>query len=161
MQALNRQKDRIDFSDAEEIRVRDKSPFLRDYPDPFSEYVRDRNGIANKTKESYQAGIDFLREQSIADLRIHMIRKSDVETVQFPKAYAGSTVNRALRTLRRALNLAVELELMSKCPKFKLVEEYQRKQTISGEMEETITHQESWLSRSCWIAGLDRLRSSH
>ena len=126
------------IKDGDEIQIKDKSPFLRDYLDTFSEYVRDRNGMANKTKEYYQAGVNFLREQSIADLRIHMIRKSDVETMQFPKDYAGSTINRVLRTLRRSLNSAVELDLITKCPKIKLVEEHQRKQTISGEMEETI-----------------------
>src|ERR1035437_7104725 len=80
------------IKDGDTIQVKDKSPFLREYLDTFAEYTLARNGMADKTKEYYKAGIDFLRTQPIADVRIHMIRTSDIETISFPKDYSGSTI---------------------------------------------------------------------
>lgn len=122
----------------EEQLVKDKSPYLETYLATFSSYIAKNNKMAAKTKEYYQAGIEFLKKQPIAKIRLHMIRPTDIETIQFPKEYAGSTINRVLRTLRRVLNVAAENDVIAKCPKVKLVREHQRQKTISPDLADTI-----------------------
>lgn len=45
-------------------------------------YVEKHNGIAASTKDYYQAGIEYLMKQPIADMRLHMIQKEDDQPLQ-------------------------------------------------------------------------------
>lgn len=136
----------------ETIQIKDKSPFLRDYLDTFRHYILSHNSITPKTKEYYVAGIAFLASQPISDLRIHLIRTSDVETIQFPKTYSGSTINRVLRTLHRALNAAMDADLIARPPKGTNANRSSH-QPWNRQFWKTSHHPANWRLPSCSTVG--------
>jgi integrase len=85
------------------------------------------------TKRYYQNGWRLLRETSVAEQRLDLIRTPDAEILRFPGG--GSNANCALRTLRRILSLAREWELLPKAPRIKLLQEEQRSAIFTAAQE--------------------------
>jgi hypothetical protein len=72
----------------------------------------------------------------MAEMRIDAIKTPHVDCIRI--AGSASTHNCGLRTLRRMLNIAIELDLISKVPKFGLREERKRTELIEPATEEKI-----------------------
>ena len=114
---------------------RQKSPALRDYAKDFLAHI-EKTRLADKTKEGYRYGWSLLQARAIAGVRVDAITTSDTQAIGIPGS--GSTVNCALRTLRRMLNLAAEKDMIVKVPKIHLVEENQRERLVESSEEAVI-----------------------
>lgn len=118
-----------------ERKIGQKAPVLRDYAVSFLGYI-EKTRLADETKRYYKNGWRMLGSRPIAGMRIDSITKSDVEVLGIPGS--GSTVNCALRTLKRMLKLAEEKDLISKVPRIHLVEENMREALIDAQVEAVI-----------------------
>lgn len=76
------------------------------------------------TKDYYRLGWRLLQRQPVAEMRLDAIRTPHIEAVQIEGS--PSTHNCALRTLRRMLHVAVDLDILPKVPKFSLLSEHRR-----------------------------------
>ena len=85
------------------------------------------------TKRYYQNGWRMLQGTSIAEQRINGIKSVHAAQVDFPGS--GSNANCALRTLRRMLSLAQDLEHIASVPKIKLRKGRERSATFTPELE--------------------------
>jgi integrase/recombinase XerD len=86
--------------------------------------------LSDKSKLYYQGGWKLLQaaviedETRLEDLRLDHITTTLADALEIP--HSGSNQNMALRTLRRALSLALEKKLITVAPKVKLRYENQR-----------------------------------
>ena len=75
------------------------------------------------------------------------IRTPHIETIKVKGS--ASNHNCALRTLRRMLHIAVDLDIIPKVPKFSSLEENKRTQLITPQIEEKIAAELSTRTRNC------------
>lgn len=115
--------------------IHNKAPYLRDYAVTFLDFVA-KTRLSDKTKEYYRNGWRLLEKEDISGMRIDAIKRSTTQILSIPGS--GSTVNCALRTLRRMLSLAVENELIIKRPRITMVEEVERKRLVEAVEESLI-----------------------
>lgn len=88
------------------------------------------------TKEYYRLGWRLLQGQPVAEMRLDGIRAPHIEAIRVEGS--PSTHNCALRTLRRMLHVAVDLDVLPKVPKFSLLSEHRRDQLITPDIEQRI-----------------------
>ena len=104
------------------IRERKPAPVLRDFlNDDFLTYVETKHALKVGTVEYYSGGVKMLLKSSLASLRLD--RVTDQGAQQFAARLShlsASRINCGLRTLRRALNLAVEWARLEKPVKIAL-----------------------------------------
>ena len=99
----------------------------------FLPYVQNSQLDAD-TKRYYHNGWRMLQGTSVAEQRIDSIKAAHVAQMNFPGS--GSNANCAIRTLRRMLSLAQELEYLESVPKLKLRKEKERSATFTSELEQ-------------------------
>jgi integrase len=110
-----------------------RTPTLRQFAEKHFLPFVEGNSTASTTKDYYRLGWQDLANQPLADQQLDAIRKPHVEVIQI--AGSNSTHNRGLRTLRRIFNVAFELDILPKVPKFSLLEEEGRSQLITTDIE--------------------------
>jgi integrase len=121
------------------IRERKPAPVLRSYlGDDFQPYVETKHAEKPGTVEYYKDGVKMLLKSGLAPLRLDQI--TDQGAQQFAARLghlSASRINCGLRTLRRALNLAVEWGKLSTPAKIKLAQgERMRDRVLTeGEMQ--------------------------
>lgn len=132
--------------------IRKRAPVLREYAKGFLEYV-EKTRLSDNTKKYYRDGWRLMEGQNIAGLRIDRITKADAETIQVPGS--GSSLNCALRTLKRILSLAEEKGLVSRIPKIRLAEEVQRDRVVEAVEELLILAEATPLLRDAYLLVAD------
>jgi len=104
------------------IRERKPAPFLRNFLEAeFHPYVETTHRAKPGTVEYYKDGITMLLKSDMASLRLDQI--TDQNAQQFAsrlKHLSASRINCGLRTLRRALRLAVDWGKLQAKPKIQL-----------------------------------------
>ncbi len=101
--------------------------------DEFLPYTEGRFKESPKTLDYYTLGVKMLDESHLAKLRLDEINSQHAMSFATKlRRYSASTVNRGLRTLRRALRLAEEWERINRAPKIELAKgEIQRERHIT------------------------------
>ena len=86
------------------------------------------------TMTYYKYGIDYLLSDELCKLPLDQITDQNAkEFAAQRKQQSASTINCGIRTLRRALNLAVEWKILDRAPKIRLLKgERQRERVLSG-----------------------------
>jgi integrase len=116
------------------VRSNGPSPTLREFVETqFLPLTEANTDISEETKDYYRLGWRAIEDQDLANQRIDAIRAPHIRTLKVEGAAA--TYNRSLRTLRRILNIAVELDILMKVPSFSLREEQKREQLITADIE--------------------------
>jgi integrase len=110
------------------------APTLREFlQKEFLPFVQTKSKTKPKTAEYYEYGAKRLLRMSFADLRLNEI--TDQHSGYFASknaALSASTINSGLRTLRRALFLAVQWGRLEKMPKITLAKgERQRERVLT------------------------------
>lgn len=116
-----------------------KAPRLAEFAAQFLSYVDacEESGRLDKdTRRTYRNGWRLLQSTAIAGTRLDRIRTSDADMLSFPGS--ASNANQALRTLRRILSYAHELDIVGKVPLIRLREEQQREHIIEPWQEELL-----------------------
>jgi len=121
-----------------EVGIREKkaAPVLREFlKSDFVPYAETRHIAKPRTLRYYTQGTDMLLDSSMAALQIDQI--SDQQAQRFAAEYgrlSPSGINRGLRTLRRALNLAYQWGQLEKPAKISLAKgERQRDRVLTDE----------------------------
>lgn len=102
---------------------------LRQFSPEFLSWVDHTHTLERKSQEYYHHGIDLLLKSHLSEIRLDRITNHLCETVSFPGGAANA--NTALRTLRRLLNKAIELDVIQKSPKIKTRKEWGRSVAMS------------------------------
>lgn len=132
-------------------------PALRDFIKDYLKFVEASREIRPATKTYYTSGTQYLLASQIADRRMNAISSQD--TVQLSvelSTKSASTLNCALRTLRRILFLAREWRIISEVPPLHLATgENQRKRVLSPAEQEAYLAQCSprWRDAATIILG--------
>jgi integrase len=85
------------------------------------------------TKRYYQNGWRMLQVTSISEQRIDAVKSVHAAQLEFPGS--GSNANCALRTLRRMLSLARDMDYLESVPRIKLKKENERSATFTPDLE--------------------------
>jgi integrase len=110
------------------------SPRLQAFADEhFLPFIKNSQ-LDPDSKRYYQNGWRMLKSSPIADRSIASIKAAHAAMLEFPGS--GSNANCALRTLRRMLSLARDLEHVASVPKIKLRKEKERSATFTAELEQ-------------------------
>lgn len=109
-----------------------KAPMLQDFAIRFLDWV-ETTSLESKTKTYYQTGWRLLSITAVSKMKLNCITGDDACTLRFPAS--ASNANCALRTLRRMLHKAEEWKLIFRAPKFKLVKEHGRSQSLDASIE--------------------------
>lgn len=112
------------------------APTLHELKGRFLEYVDNSNRLEGKSCQYYRHGMALLDGQPILQMRIDRITTEDIEMIRV--GGSPSNLNCALRSLRRALNLAINWRLLAKAPRIHLVEENRRSDMIEPDAEEKL-----------------------
>lgn len=102
---------------------------LKQFAPEFLSWVDNTHNLEAKSQDYYHHGVDLLLKSHLASIRLDRITNHACETVSFPGGAANA--NTALRTLRRLLNKAVELEQIVKAPRIALRKEWGRSIAMS------------------------------
>jgi hypothetical protein len=130
-----------------EVGIREKkpAPFLKEFlKDDFLPFAKMKRALKPLTYRYYKQGTDMLLKSAMTGLRLDEL--TDQHAQGFAAKYSSmsaSGINRGLRTLRRALNLAYQWKKLERAVKVGLAEgEHQR--------DRVLTDQESdaYISRS-------------
>jgi integrase len=109
--------------------------------------------ITENTKRCYRFGVQLLRSQKIAGMRLGDIRPVHIDTIQTPGG--PSTANTLLRTLRRIFHVAQDLDLLGRIPRFTLRKEKKRERLVDPSVEAKVRSViERSKRRGCLNAGL-------
>ena len=101
----------------------------------FLPFTRSKFQSKPKTLEYYSYGVRSLLASSFANLRLDEITDQHARQYEVQNsALSPSTVNRGLRTLRRALSLAVDWGMLARMPKIILAKgERQRERVLTSD----------------------------
>jgi integrase len=118
------------------IREKKRMPALSEFlKKDFLPYVMTAHSAKPRTAEYYDDGVKMLLKSDLAAIPIDQLNGQQVE--KFKVEYARlspSGINCGLRTLRRALNLALEWDQLQRQVKIRLAEnEHQRDRVLSAE----------------------------
>jgi integrase len=121
------------------IREKKRVPALSEFlKKDFLPYVITAHSAKPRTAEYYDDGVKMLLKSGLAAIPIDQLNGQQVE--KFKVEYARlspSGINCGLRTLRRALNLALEWDQLQRQVKIRLAEnEHQRERVLSAEEAE-------------------------
>lgn len=110
-------------------------PTLREFLERFREYAKTKHKAKPATVRYYSQGCDMLEKSTLADRRLDEL--SDQHAVQFAAEHfklSPSGINRGLRTLRRALNLAFQWNKLNRPVRVHLAEgENQRTRVLTDD----------------------------
>lgn len=95
----------------------------------FLDWVDHTHSLEPKSQQYYHHGVDLLLKTHLASVALERISNHLCETVSFPGGAANA--NTALRTLRRLLNKAKEMNVIRDVPKIKLRKEWGRSIAMS------------------------------
>ena len=119
-----------------EVGIRDKetAPLLRDFlKKDFLPFANTKHVLKPLTYRYYKQGVDMLLKSAMAGLRLDEL--TDQHAQAFAAKYSSlsaSGINRGLRTLRRAMNLAYEWKKMDKPVRLTLAQgEHQRDRVLT------------------------------
>ena len=115
--------------------LKGKPPTLREYSKTFLDWV-DTGRLEDDSRRYYRNGWRLLEQTRVAGMRMDKITKHAIEAMRFPGG--PSNGNNALRTLRRMFSMAVEDQLISKAPKFKLFKEHGRSLRLNDAAERVL-----------------------
>lgn len=102
---------------------------LGNFSTRFLTWVDTTYTLEAKSQQYYHHGVAMLLKSRLSELRLDRINNHLCETVSFP---GGATnANTALRTLRRILSKAREMDVISSVPKIKLRKEWGRSVAMS------------------------------
>lgn len=102
---------------------------LRQFSAEFLHWVDHTHTLEAKSQEYYHHGVDLLLKSHLSEIRLDRLTNHACETVSFPGGAANA--NTALRTLRRLLRKAMDLDLIQKVPKISLRKEWGRSIAMS------------------------------
>lgn len=102
---------------------------LKQFSPEFLHWVDHTHTLEAKSQEYYHHGVDLLLKSHLADIRLDRLTNHACETVSFPGGAANA--NTALRTLRRLLSKAREMDVIPAVPKIKLRKEWGRSIAMS------------------------------
>ena len=95
----------------------------------FLSWVDKTHSLEPKSQSYYHHGVDLLLKTHLANVALDRVSNHICETVSFPGGAANA--NTALRTLRRILNKAREMDMIAVVPKIKLRKEWGRSIAMS------------------------------
>jgi integrase len=104
---------------------------LRQFSEQFIDWVDHSHSLEKKTRAYYRHGWNLLSQTEVANARLDRIKNRDCDLLRFPGGAANA--NTALRTLRRMLAHAQELDLIEQVPKIKLRKEWPRSIAMTRE----------------------------
>lgn len=131
-----------------------KAPRLDEFAKRFLLYVDGNQEIKDGTREYYRFGWGMLSATSLARVPIDKIGTADAAMLKFP-GVSGSTANNALRTLRRILGYAAELNIIKAAPKIGLRDENERITLIAPWLETLLLEHASPVLHDVLIVMLD------
>ena len=102
---------------------------LRQFSTEFIAWVDATHTLEEKSQQYYHHGVDLLLKSHLSDIRLDRLNNHMCETVSFPGGAANA--NTALRTLRRILTKAKELERIVQVPRISLRKEWGRSIAMS------------------------------
>jgi len=97
---------------------------LKQFSDEFIDWVDHSHSLEKKTRAYYRHGWNLLSTTDLANRKLDGIKNRDSDTLTFPGGPANA--NTALRTLRRMLAYAEDLEIIKHVPEIKLRKEWPR-----------------------------------
>ena len=97
---------------------------LKQFSDEFIHWVDHSHSLEKKTRAYYRHGWNLLSTTDLANRKLDGIKNRDSDTLTFPGGPANA--NTALRTLRRMLAYAEDLEIIKHVPEIKLRKEWPR-----------------------------------
>jgi integrase len=104
---------------------------LKEFAVQFTDWVDHSHSLEKKTRAYYRHGWNLLSATRVSDAKLDGIKNRDLDTLSFPGGAANA--NTALRTLRRMLAHAQELDLIEQVPKIKLRKEWPRSIAMTRE----------------------------
>jgi integrase len=119
------------------IRERKPAPVLRNYlEDDFQPYVETKHAEKPGTVEYYKDGVKMLLKSGLASQRLDQINDQGAQQFAARLSHlSASRINCGLRTLRRALNLAVEWGKLQTPAKIKLAQGERMRDRVLTESE--------------------------
>ena len=102
---------------------------LKQFSPEFLSWVDHTHTLEPKSQDYYHHGVDLLLKSHLSEIRLDRITNHICETVSFPGGAANA--NTALRTLRRLLAKAREMDVIPAVPKIKLRKEWGRSIAMS------------------------------
>ena len=109
---------------------------LKQFSDEFIDWVDHSHSLEKKTRAYYRHGWNLLSTTDLANRKLDGIKNRDSDTLTFPGGPANA--NTALRTLRRMLAYAEDLEIIKHVPEIKLRKEWPRSVAMTREQAELI-----------------------
>jgi integrase len=122
-----------------EVGIREKkaAPMLKDFlQDDFRPYVKTHHAAKPMTVRYYLQGADMLQKAELAGLRLNEL--TDQNARDFARKHSklsASGINRGLRTLRRALNLAYDWGKLDRPAKIKMAAGERQRERVLDEKE--------------------------
>lgn len=142
------------------IRERKAAPTLKEFlKQEFLPYVETRHAAKHNTMRYYADGSAMLMKSELAGLRLDEL--TDQHAQQFARQHSSlspSGINRGLRTLRRALNLAFQWKSLDKPVKFTLATGERQRDRVLDEKRSrstlTLAHSPGGTApQSSWMKG--------
>jgi integrase len=120
-----------------------KAPRLLDFGEKrFLPWVKETRGLKLSSRRYYLRGWELLKRTPIVNMATDRISSEVIDRLTLSgikrAKISSSYRNQALRTLARALHLAVEWKVMHQVPRIYLEEESQREELISPEREKLL-----------------------
>jgi len=109
---------------------------LKQFSAQFIDWVDHSHSLEKKTRAYYRHGWNLLSTTDLANRKLDGIKNRDSDTLTFPGGPANA--NTALRTLRRMLAYAEDLEIIKHVPEIKLRKEWPRSVAMTREQAELI-----------------------
>jgi len=116
------------------IREKRRSPSLREFlKEEFTKYVETKHAPKPLTVRYYKQGSEMLSKSTLGGLRLDELTDQHAQDFARQNAFlSASGINRGLRTLRRALNLAYQWGKLDRPVKVTLAsEEHQRDRVLT------------------------------
>src|SRR5438105_4480710 len=118
------------------VRQREPIMTLKQFSAQFIDWVDHSHSLEKKTRAYYRHGWNLLSTTDLANRKLDGIKNRDSDTLTFPGGPANA--NTALRTLRRMLAYAEDLEIIKHVPEIKLRKEWPRSVAMTREQAELI-----------------------
>jgi integrase len=136
----------VAFAKAQELgpqAVIAKAPRLIDFGDKrFLPWVNETHGLNPKSRRYYKCGWELLKKTPVLNMPIDRITSEIVDRLALSCIYrekmSPSYRNQALRTLSRALHLAVEWKVINQAPRIHLEVENEREELITPDREQAL-----------------------
>jgi len=118
------------------VRQREPIMTLKQFSAQFIDWVDHSHSLEKKTRAYYRHGWNLLSTTDLANRKLDGIKNRDSDTLTFPGGPANA--NTALRTLRRMLAYAEDLEIIKHVPEIKLRKEWPRSVAMTRDQADMI-----------------------